>query len=338
MKHVTSVEGQPQVAQSPNVPSGILETRDLRKYFQIGRRRAVLRAVDGVSLEIGRGETLALLGESGSGKSTLGRTIVRLHQPTSGSIIVDGVDIASLMGRALRESRGRLQMIFQASTTAFNPRRTLGASIVEPLRSHGIGSPAEQRRRAEQLFEETGLRPQLLDTYPHEVSGGQRQRAGIARALALRPNLIVADEPTASLDLSTQAQIVNLVLRLQEQDGLSFLFITHDIDLAHHVSHRTAVMYLGKIVESAPTDDLIRLPLHPYTAALVSSSNYSSRLGRARIPLRGEVPSPIDPPSGCSFRTRCPVAQPLCAEKEPELMAMEGSRRVACHFAGSIAW
>jgi len=323
-------------ARSQNDHSTILNCRDVRKHFRLGRKDGVLKAVDGVSLAIRHGETLALLGESGSGKTTLGRTIVRLYEPTSGSIVVDGVDIASLSGTPLRKARTHLQMIFQASTTSFNPRLTLGASVAEPLRSREHVSPAEQRQRATELFIETGLSPHLLDSYPHEVSGGQRQRANIARALALRPSLIVADEPTASLDLSTQAQIVNLLLRLQEADQLSYLLITHDADLAHHVSHHTAVMYLGKIVESAPTPDLLQRPLHPYSAALVSSSNYSSRLGRARMPLQGEVPSPINPPSGCHFRTRCPVARPHCAEEEPSMRTVEPLRHVACHFPGSV--
>lgn len=326
----------------PGGDSPPLAAIDVVKHFELGQGR-LLRAVDGVSLEVGAGETVALVGESGSGKTTFGRTVVRLHRPTSGRIVLAGVDISRLAGSELRSARAGAQLIFQASGTAFDPRLTVGASIDEPLRNRA-GAPRagrrERRGEAAELLAACGLRPEVMGRYPHELSGGQRQRAAIARALAGRPRLVVADEPTASLDLSTQAQIVNLMLRLQEEERLAFLFITHDIDLAHHLAHRVAVMYLGRIVELATTAAMIETPLHPYAAALVSSSSFHSRRGGRRVLLSGEVPSPIDPPSGCPFRTRCPVASPQCAAERPELVPVGRAggveRLVACHHPGAL--
>jgi oligopeptide transport system ATP-binding protein len=310
------VTGVAATAEAPTPADGkaLVEVKDLKVWFPITegivfeRHIGDVRAVDGVSFVLRRGETLGLVGESGCGKSTTGRAMIRLNAPTEGSITFDGIDLASLSGPELRRIRRRMQMIFQDPYSSLNPRMTAGGIVGEPLDIHDIGSRQERRERVRELMSTVGLNPDFVERYPHEFSGGQRQRIGVARALAVNPDLIVADEPISALDVSIQAQIINLLERLQGEFDLTYLFIAHDLSVVRHISDRIAVMYLGRIVELASSRDLNRLPLHPYTVALLSAIPIPDPVvesRRRRIILRGDVPSPAAPPSGCRFHTRC---------------------------------
>ncbi len=318
----------------------ILEVRDLYKHFPVTqgivRQRVVglVKAVDGISFTIDRGETLGLVGESGCGKTTTGRCILQLESPTAGTIRFEGRDLTTLTPRELRAVRRRLQVVFQDPYSSLNPRMTVGQIIAEPMRVHGLArSAADARRQVADLLAEVGLPPAMARRYPHEMSGGQRQRVGIARALALRPSVVVCDEPVSALDVSIQAQIVNLLEELQSRHGLTYLFIAHDLAVVRHLSRRVAVMYLGRIVELAPSDDLYETPLHPYTRALLSAVPVPDPKVEARrqpILLAGEVPSPLRPPSGCVFHPRCPIAVDECRRVVPELRELRPGHRVAC--------
>lgn len=305
----------------------LLEARSLVKRYRLGSGR-VLHAVSDVSLNVRRGEALALVGESGCGKSTLGRMLVALSRPDSGEVLLDGQVISGLSDRALRPFRARVQMVFQDSASSFNPRRRVGDSLAEPLRVHGRSGVSE---RVAALLEQVGLPSLAGARFPSEFSGGQRQRLNIARALALGPDLLVADEPVSALDVSIQAQIVNLLCDLRESLGLACVFISHDLSVVRQIADRVAVMYLGRIVEEGEALSLLERPLHPYARALVAAV---PRPGRAvAAPLGGDMPSPVSPPSGCAFHTRCPVARPRCAAELPALHAQgDGARRVACHY------
>ncbi len=318
----------------------ILQVKDLKMHFPITsgiffqRTRGWVKAVDGVSLSVRRGETLGLVGESGSGKTTLGRCILRLYQPTSGEILFDGNDLTKMKGAKLRSIRRRIQVIFQDPYASLNPRMTAGNIIGEPLIIHkAVNGKSEYRERVMELAETVGLHPSMLDRYPHEFSSGQRQRIGIARALALRPEFIVADEPVSALDVSIQAQIINLFQELQEQFGLTYLFIAHDLSVVRHISDRVAVMYLGHIVELAQRDEIYSNPLHPYTQALLSAVPIPDPLieaSREYIILPGEAPSPQNPPSGCVFHPRCPIAIVRCSQEVPELREVAPDHWAAC--------
>ncbi len=316
----------------------LLEAKNLSKRYHLraglGRRRRVLHALDNVSLAVRPGETLGLVGESGCGKSTLGRALLRLHDVDSGEIRFEGRDITRLSERAMRPLRTRMQMVFQDPYASLNPRRRVGDLIAEPLRVHGGVGAAAINARLRELLSLVGLAPEHLDRFPHEFSGGQRQRIGIARALALEPLLLVADEPVSALDVSVQAQIVNLFADLQERLGLTYVFIAHDLSVVRQISTRVAVMYLGSIVETGPTDLVLHHPAHPYTAALISSVPMPDAHGerRRKVALRGEPPSPTEPPSGCRFHTRCPRAEARCAEERPLLVERHDNRAAACHF------
>ena len=326
------------IAQTP-----VLEVRDLVKHYSVGggffgRGRKQLRAVDGVSFSIGQGETLGLVGESGCGKSTVGKAVLRLVEPTSGHVSLEGEEITGLGSAALLERRKRMQAIFQDPYSSLNPRMTAGEIVQEPLINFGIGSRAEQRDRVAMLFARVGLRPDQRANYPHEFSGGQRQRLGIARALALGPSVIIGDEPVSALDVSVQAQVINLMMDLQQEFGLSYLFVAHDLGVVEHISHRVAVMYLGKIVEIAARASLFETPRHPYTEALLAAVPVSHpRARRARTVLTGDVPSPINPPSGCRFHTRCPIAVARCRQEEPPLVVDASGHGVACHLRAATA-
>jgi oligopeptide transport system ATP-binding protein len=305
----------------------LVRIENLVKHFPITRgllfprQVGAIRAVDGISFEVRKGETLGLVGESGCGKSTTGRTIIQLYRATAGSVIFDGVDLVQLKGSQLRRMRRRMQMVFQDPYASLNPRMTVGEIIGEPLVIHQVARGAEVENRVAALLEMVGLNPSFMNRYPHEFSGGQRQRIGLARALALQPSFLVCDEPISALDVSIQAQVVNLLEDLQKQFDLTYLFIAHDLSMVRHISNRIAVMYLGIIVELAERDELYRNPLHPYTQALLSAvpiPDPSAEARRKRILLEGDVPSPVDPPSGCRFRTRCRFAESLCAEQQPE--------------------
>jgi oligopeptide transport system ATP-binding protein len=320
----------------------LLRVDHLVKHFPITRGILVqkqigaVRAVDDISFDIRRGETLGLVGESGCGKSTTGRTILQLYRPTSGHVYYEGIDLTMLKGSALRPMRAKMQMIFQDPYASLNPRMTVGEIVGEPLVVHKVGSTREINQRVDELLAQVGLNAAFANRYPHEFSGGQRQRIGVARALALNPDLIVCDEPISALDVSIQAQVVNLLEDLQDQLGLTYLFIAHDLSMVRHISDRVAVMYLGIIVELADRAELYHNPLHPYTQALLSAVPIADPLAeekRARIILEGDVPSPANPPSGCRFRTRCPIAQALCAEAKPEWRELRPDHFVACHFA-----
>jgi oligopeptide transport system ATP-binding protein len=318
----------------------LLRIEGLKKYFPITRgvfQRHVgdVKAVDDVSFHIYRGETLGLVGESGCGKSTTGRTILQLYRATAGSIYLDDVDLATLKGRQLRQMRSRMQMIFQDPYASLNPRMTVGSIVGEPLEIHGIARGKEKRERVDELLDLVGLKTYFANRYPHEFSGGQRQRVGIARALALQPDFIVCDEPIASLDVSIQAQVVNLMEELQGRMGLTYMFIAHDLSMVRHISDRIAVMYLGKIVELTDRNSLYTDPLHPYTQALLSAVPIPDPVveeKRQRIILEGDVPSPANPPQGCNFNTRCPRVMDVCYEMEPEFKEASPGHWVACHL------
>jgi oligopeptide/dipeptide ABC transporter ATP-binding protein len=333
MQETASVEPRPEATGEP-----ILSVRRVKKYFEIGggflRKAALLRAVDDVSFDVRRGETFGLVGESGCGKSTLAQTIVRLLAPTEGQLLFDGQDISHLGGGRLRNVHRELQMVFQDPYTSLDPRMTVRGIIEEPLRNFKVGSRGDRERRVMELLERVNLNRYFSNRYPHEFSGGQRQRIGIARALALQPKLVVCDEPVSALDVSIQAQVLNLLRDLQRDFNLTYVFIAHNLAVVAHISDRVGVMYLGKMVEIAPTDQLMTAPLHPYSKALLSAIPVPDRSQRReRIILHGEVPSPLAPPSGCRFRTRCPVATDHCAEAEPPLREALPGHWVACHYA-----
>jgi oligopeptide transport system ATP-binding protein len=317
----------------------LVEVEGLTTHFPIregllGRQVGAVHAVDDVSFSVRQGETLGLVGESGCGKSTLGRTIVRLLEPTAGDVRFEGRSIARLGARDLRPLRREMQMVFQDPYASLNPRKRVGSIIAAPMRIHGAGDGGERRRRVRELLDVVGLSPEHVNRYPHEFSGGQRQRIGVARALALRPKLIVADEPVSALDVSIQSQMLNLLEDLQEEFGLTYLFIAHDLGVVRHVSDRIAVIYLGKLVELSPAAELYERPIMPYTEALLSAvpipdPDLSER--RERIVLRGDVPSPIDPPTGCRFHPRCRYATDVCSAQEPPLVDYGGGHLAACH-------
>ncbi len=318
----------------------LVEVRDLVKSFPVKggilrRTIATVRAVDGVSFEIDKGETLGLVGESGCGKSTLGRVLVRLLDPTAGHILFEGQDIAALEGDALKQLRSQMQFIFQDPYSSLDPRSPVGNSIAEGLVVHGVANADERHERVCDMLRVVGLQPAHAERYPHEFSGGQRQRIGIARALVLRPRFIVCDEPVSALDVSVQAQVLNLLKELQRDLDLTLLFISHNLAVVEHISHRVAVMYLGRIVEMTDRDTLYRDPRHPYTQALLSAVPQPTPGGTTkRVTLEGDVPSPINPPSGCHFHPRCPIAEAVCATKDVALCDVENNpdHRVACHF------
>jgi oligopeptide/dipeptide ABC transporter ATP-binding protein len=324
----------------------LLDIRDLKMYFPLTRgivlQRVIgyVRAVDGISFTIEQGQTLGLVGESGSGKTTIGRTIVRLYKPTEGQIIFDNQDLAQMGGEHLRQIRLRVQMVFQDPFASLNPRFTIGSLIAEPMHIYNIGSSSEIREKTAELLSVVGLRPEYINRYPHEFSGGQRQRIAVARALSINPEFIVLDEPVSALDVSVRAQVLNLLQRLQNQFNLTYLFVSHDLSVVRHVADRIAVMYLGRIVELADRDELYAAPKHPYTQALLSSipiPDPQIEKRRHRIILSGDLPSPINIPSGCRFHTRCPMAQQICREVDPVFERKEGREHyAACHFSEEV--
>jgi oligopeptide transport system ATP-binding protein len=319
----------------------LLQVVNLVKYFPITRgfifQRHIgdVKAVDDVSFDIYQGETLGLVGETGCGKTTTGRTLLRLYEPTGGSVMFEGKDLTKLRGRELRHIRRRMQIIFQDPYASLNPRMTVGGIVGEPLEVHGVASGKEKVERIQELLEIVGLNPYFINRFPHEFSGGQRQRIGIARALALNPDLIVCDEPISSLDVSIQAQVVNLLEELQKRLGLTYLFIAHDLSMVRHISDRMAVMYLGKIVELTDRDEIYLNPLHPYTRALMSAvpvPDPDVEEQRKRILLEGDIPSPAHPPPGCHFSTRCPIAEEICKQDEPVYREVKPGHWVSCHL------
>ena len=330
-------------SQSPSAAGApLLEVKDLVMHFPLTqgiffqRKVGAVRAVDGVSFSIQRGETLGLVGESGCGKSTTGRALLQLYKPTAGSVRFEGQDLVTLGAEEMRRMRRQVQMIFQDPYASLNPRMTVGSIVGEPLDIHGLAKGKEKQDRVEQLLTVVGLNPYFANRYPHEFSGGQRQRIGIARALAVNPAFIVCDEPISALDVSIQAQIINLLEELQSEFGLTYLFIAHDLSVVRHISNRVAVMYLGKIVELADRNELYVAPKHPYTKALLSAVPIPDPVierKRERIILTGDVPSPVNPPSGCRFHTRCPLADTICREKDPEWREVTPGHWAACHFA-----
>lgn len=314
-----------------------LQVKDLKKYYPVtaglfSRHIGDIKAVDGVTFHIAEKEILGLVGESGCGKSTLGRTIPRLEEPTSGEIWYKGTDVIKLDKKGLKELRREVQMVFQDPDASLDPRMTVGDSICEPLIVHNIGDDRERNERVSVLLEQVGLEARQASLYPHELSGGQKQRVGIARALAANPRLIIADEPVSALDVSIQAQVLNLMMDIQERFGLAYLFIAHDLSVIRHMAHRVAVMYLGKIVELASKEELFYTPLHPYTEALLSAVPSLKSKVKERILLRGDVPSPFNPPSGCRFHPRCHRMLPVCSQKEPDLLEVSAGHFVACHL------
>lgn len=319
----------------------LLQVEDLKMHFPIyrgvfQRQVGAVRAVDGVSFDVYRGETLGLVGESGCGKSTTGRAILQLYEPTAGNVHFDGKDLVKLKGEEMRQMRRKMQMIFQDPYASLNPRMTVGQLVGEPLQVHNVATGTEMKDRVAHLLELVNLNPSFATRYPHEFSGGQRQRIGVARALALQPSFIICDEPISALDVSIQAQVVNLLEELQEQFNLTYLFIAHDLSMVRHISKRVAVMYLGIIVELAEQEELYQKPLHPYTQALLSAVPIPDPVAdakRKRMILEGDVPSPANPPSGCRFRTRCPIAEAVCAESRPEFREIKPGHFVACFFA-----
>ncbi|MDH4010956.1 MAG: dipeptide ABC transporter ATP-binding protein [Desulfobacterales bacterium] len=325
------------------MPKILLEATNIVKYFPIKggvfmKEIAAVKAVDGVSLSIDEGETVGLVGESGCGKTTFGRAILRLEEPTSGEIYFEGESILGYDKNKMQALREKMQIIFQDPFSSLNPRKTVSHIIGEPLLVHGLKSRKKREERVLELLRVVGLRKEHMRRYPHQFSGGQRQRIGVARALALNPKLIVCDEAVSALDVSIQAQVINLLKDLQDEFGLTYLFISHDLSVVEHVSDRVAVMYLGKIVEFAPSKALYKKPLHPYTQALLSAVPVPdpSRKANARIILKGDVPSPIDPPPGCSFHPRCLFAKDICSTREPEFREIRNKHSVACFFAGQL--
>ena len=319
----------------------LISVKNLKKHFAISsgvfsRTHDYVHAVDGVSFDIAKGETLGLVGESGCGKSTTGRCILRLIEPTSGEVWFQGADVTRLGTDALRQLRRDMQIIFQDPYASLNPRLTVGAIIGEALQIHGLAKSRKAlEERVVELLETVGLQPDHLFRFPHEFSGGQRQRIGIARALAVEPKLVVCDEPVSALDVSIQAQVINLLEDLQEKFGLTYLFISHNLAVVRHMATRIGVMYLGRVVEIAPSRALYDTPLHPYTEALLSAVPIPDpTVKRKRIMLQGDVPNPIRPPSGCHFHTRCPIAKPDCAQRDPELLEKRPGHWVACHYRG----
>ena len=317
----------------------LIRVRELKKYFPIQdgflrRQTGSVKAVDGITFDIQRGETLSLVGESGCGKSTAGRTILQLHKPTSGEVWFEGKDLATLSGEPLRKMRRKMQLIFQDPYASLSPRMKVGRIIAEPLKVHGVSSGEARNARVQELLEIVGLSSGLRSRYPHEFSGGQRQRVGIARALALNPSFIICDEPISALDVSIQAQIVNLLKELQNKLGLTYLFIAHDLSMVRYISDRVAVMYLGNLMELAPQQELFRNPLHPYTQALLSAvpvPDPAVEENRQRTILKGELPNPADPPRGCNFNSRCPIAVERCFKETPSWREVQPGHWIACH-------
>ncbi len=317
--------------------SPVLQIKNLSKYYRvtaglIPRPLGEIKAVDGVTLSIGEGEVLGLVGESGCGKTTLAKTILRLEEPNSGQIIFSGTDVTTLKKSELRSLRGKLQIVFQDPDASLDPRMTVGSSVEEALIVHNVNDPTDRIERVAGLFEKVGLEASFVERYPHEFSGGQKQRIGIARALAMDPHLIIADEPVSALDVSVQAQILNLLIDIKEKDKIAYLFISHDLSVVRYISDRIAVMYLGKIVELADKKTFFDNPLHPYTEALLSAVVGFRPAGRERILLKGDVPSPLNPPSGCQFHTRCHRVLAVCPSKGPEFKEVEPGHFVACHL------
>ena len=321
-------------------PAPLVQVQDLKMHFPIysglfRRHTGDVKAVDGVSFDILAGQTLGLVGESGCGKSTVGRAMLRLYEPTAGRVVIDGDDVATLSPEALRKKRPTMQMVFQDPQASLNPRMTLSEIVSEPLEEHTDWSRDQKLERVYELMDQVGLNRRFVNRFPHEFSGGQRQRIGIARALALKPRFIVCDEPIAALDVSIQAQVVNLLEDLQEKLGLTYLFISHDLSMVRHLAQRVAVMYLGRIAELSPSKDLYARPLHPYAEALLSAVNEPDPVlaaQRKRIILKGDVPSPANPPRGCNFCTRCPRVMDICQTVKPDLVEVEPGRLVACHL------
>ena len=347
MSIVTNSDVEPAHTPAGGVGNDtLLEVRDLKKYFPvksggvIRRTVAHVQAVDGISFALNKGESLGLVGESGCGKTTTGRLITRLYDPTSGEINFEGTDIGGLSRRQMMPIRSEIQMIFQDPYSSLNPRHTVGTIVGTPLRVHNMVPEKKVLPRVQELLEVVGLNPEHYNRYPNEFSGGQRQRIGIARALTLQPKVLVADEPVSALDVSIQAGVVNLLEKLQDEFGIAFLFIAHDLAVVRHFCPDVAVMYLGKIVEIGDRDTIYERPHHPYTQALLSAAPdvKQAAIGgrRERIRLEGDVPSPVNPPSGCRFRTRCWMAQEICAKQEPPLMQIDKRHKVACHFAGEL--
>jgi oligopeptide transport system ATP-binding protein len=336
----SSPQATPKIPLSEREP--LLIVNALQKYFPVKRgvlSRTVgqVKAVDGISFGVGRGETLGLVGESGSGKTTVGRCILRLIEPTGGSVQFEGTDVLSLDSADMRRMRQHMQIVFQDPYASLNPRMTVGTIVAEPLIIHGGMNGSERTEKVAELLRKVGLNPSYAARYPHEFSGGQRQRVGIARALATNPKFLVLDEPVSALDVSVQAQVVNLLMDLQEELGLTYLFIAHDLSVVEHISQRVAVMYLGKVMELADCEDLYATPLHPYTKALLSAVPVPDpTVRKKRIILSGDIPTPLNPPSGCVFHTRCPIAQfPICRDEVPALLEHAPGQFAACHFAGA---
>ncbi len=332
--------GAPETTLPPTGES-LVSVSDLKKYFPIlggllRRHIGDVKAVDGVSFDIKRGETLGLVGESGSGKSTIGRVMLQIDNATEGSIVFEGVELTETKGEALRKIRPKMQMVFQDPHASLNPRMTVASIIGEPLREHRAGTAKDRTQRIDELLTLVGLEPKHGNRYPHEFSGGQRQRIGIARAIALSPDFIVCDEPIAALDVSIQSQIVNLLENLQNTLGLTYLFISHDLSMVRHIADRVAVLYLGRIMELADVDELYMTPRHPYTQALLSAVPVPDPVveaDRKRVILEGDIPSPANPPPGCPFNTRCPIAQERCSAEVPEWRQLKSGHWAACHFA-----
>ncbi|MEH7249459.1 dipeptide ABC transporter ATP-binding protein [Neobacillus niacini] len=319
------------------VTNTLLQVKNLKKHYPIDKGlfkgKDYVKAVDDVSFSIQRGETFGLVGESGCGKSTTGRTLIRLNEPTSGQILFEGQDISQLSYEEMRKTRRKLQMVFQDPYASLNPKKTIRQILTEPLRVHGLYTKEEREEKAAEIMEIVGLHTSQLDRYPHEFSGGQRQRIGIARSVILQPDLIIADEPVSALDVSIQSQVINLLLKLQKEFNLTYIFISHDLGVVKHITDRVAVMYLGKIVELANTDDLYDKPRHPYTQALLSAEPVRHPdEKRNRIILKGDVPSPVNPPSGCTFHTRCASCMAICKTEVPKLRQLVGGGSVACHL------
>jgi len=336
---------RPDLDSAPADGEVLVAVKGLKKYFPImggvfRRHVGDVKAVDRVTFDIRRGETLGLVGESGSGKSTTGRVLLQIDRATEGSVTFDGIELTESKGEPLRQIRPRMQMVFQDPHASLNPRMTVGSIIAEPLREHSVARGSEGQARVKELLRVVGLEPTHANRYPHEFSGGQRQRIGIARAIALNPDFIVCDEPIAALDVSIQAQVVNLLEALQDEMGLTYLFISHDLSMIRHIADRVAVMYLGRFMELANVDEVYENPMHPYTVALhsavpVPDPNVEST--RKRIILKGDIPSPAHPPPGCPFNTRCPIVQERCVVEEPEPRELESGHWVACHFAEESA-